>query len=131
MKTLKNKRGMTIVECVIAMAVILIVSAAGVTLIKMSISNTAMDIKLTEARVDVGNALEMFKASDNTNFATYMTANGFTGNIYNEYTKTHGTVTVTIKVQDVKFTATVTTQTGKQMSEVIYEKPQEQNNPTD
>lgn len=129
MKTLKNKRGMTIVECVIAMTVIVIVSAAGATLIKMSISNTAVDIKLTEARVDVGNALEMFKACDESDFIAYMTASGFGGST-GSYIKMHGTVNVTIKIEnDNKFTAVVTTQSGKQMSEVVYEKPQtDQNN---
>ncbi len=133
-KTLKSRRGVTIAECVIAMAVILIVSAAGLSLLKISVINSATDVRLTESRVDVCNALEMFKACDEINdFESYILSVGFenknadqTENTVLSYVKQNGNVTaeITIDITDgnQKFSARVFTQNGNTMPEVLYEK---------
>lgn len=133
-KALKNKRGVTIAECVIAMAVILIVSAAGLSLLKISVINSATDVRLTESRVDVGNALEMFKACDGIDdFKSYILSAEFenknadqTENTVLSYVKQNGNVTaeITIDITDnnQKFSARVFTQNGNTMPEVLYEK---------
>lgn len=135
-KALKNKRGVTIAECVIAMAVILIVSAAGLSLLKISVINSATDVKLTMSRVDVGNALEMFKACDETEvFKQYILSEGFettqgdteaqeNTDIASVYVKQNGNVTVEITIEDNKFKAAVFTENGNTMPEVLYEKNQ-------
>lgn len=135
-KALKNKRGVTIAECVIAMAVILIVSAAGLSLLKISVINSATDVKLTMSRVDVGNALEMFKACDETGvFKQYILSEGFettqgdteaqeNTDIASVYVKQNGNVTVEITIEDNKFKAAVFTENGNTMPEVLYEKNQ-------
>lgn len=137
-KALKNKRGVTIAECVIAMAVILIVSAAGLSLLKISVINSATDVKLTMSRVDVGNALEMFKACDEDEtevFKQYILSEGFettqgdteaqeNTDIASVYVKQNGNVTVEITIEDNKFKAAVFTENGNTMPEVLYEKNQ-------
>lgn len=135
-KALKNKRGVTIAECVIAMAVILIVSAAGLSLLKISVINSVTDVKLTMSRVDVGNALEMFKACDETEvFKQYILSEGFettqgdteaqeNTDIASVYVKQNGNVTVEITIEDNKFKAAVFTENGNTMPEVLYEKNQ-------
>lgn len=128
-KALKNKRGVTIAECVIAMAVILIVSAAGLSLLKISVINSATDVKLTMSRVDVGNALEMFKACDDTGFVDYIKSSGFETtqddtDTASVYVKQNGNVTVEITIEGNKFKAAVFTENGNTMPEVLYEKNQ-------
>lgn len=135
-KALKNKRGVTIAECVIAMAVILIVSAAGLSLLKISVINSATDVKLTMSRVDVGNALEMFKACDETvDFKQYILSEGFetmqddteapeNTDTASVYVKQNGNVTVEITIEGNKFKAAVFTENGNTMPEVLYEKNQ-------
>lgn len=141
MKHIKNKRGITIAECVIAMAVILVVSIAATSTIRLSTRNTAQDLKTTEARVAVSNALEIFKISNTPkvfceSFGSYFSESNFafqnnptaeTDVVYN-YTKTDGNITTEILYKYVNATSTFyftgTVKVGDRViSEVKYEKP--------
>lgn len=145
MKHIKNKRGITIAECVIAMAVILVVSIAATSTIRLSTRNTAQDLKTTEARVAVSNALEIFKISitptdfknrfefyfSESDFAFQDNSTAKTDVVYN-YTKTDGNITTEITytyTYKCDTTANISYFTGtvkvgdRVISEVKYEKP--------
>ena len=63
--TLKRKRGFALAETVIALTVVLMVSAAALTMIMSSILVKTTSIIETEARGFASDALECFKAADN------------------------------------------------------------------
>ena len=62
--TLKRKRGFALAETVIALTVVLMVSAAALTMIMSSILVKTTSIIETEARGFASDALECFKVSD-------------------------------------------------------------------
>lgn len=64
-KKKKSKRGFTIVEAVIAMAVIAIVSAAATSTVRRTLLTTGSDFEYERARVYTENAFEAFIYSDN------------------------------------------------------------------
>lgn len=77
-KAKKNKRGFTIVEAVVAMAVIAIVSAAATSTVRRTLTTTGNDFEYDRARVYTENALEAFKFSDNLEqFNMYAVRDGF------------------------------------------------------
>lgn len=73
-----KKRGFTIVEAVVAMAVIAIVSAAATSTVRRTLTTTGNDFEYDRARVYTENALEAFKFSDNIEqFNMYVVRDGF------------------------------------------------------
>lgn len=68
-KLLAGKRGFSLVEVVVALAIIVTVSIAAMSFISTSSVNSARELAYSEARLYASNALEIFKYSkDNTQF---------------------------------------------------------------
>ena len=68
-KRLLGKRGFSLVEVVVALAIIVTVSAAAMTFIKASSISSARELAYSEARLYTSDALEIFKyAKDKTQF---------------------------------------------------------------
>ena len=61
----KCKRGFTIVEAVIAMAVIALVSAVATSTVRRTLTTTSQDYDYEQARIHMENALETFKYCKN------------------------------------------------------------------
>lgn len=122
-----NKRGFSIVECVVAMAIIVLVSVTAVSIIGYASVNSEQDILLTYARVDISNALELFKACEASELDSAMTSElGFakSGEIY---TKAYGNVIrAEIRIysdgQAFFFKATATANESREMINIDYEK---------
>lgn len=122
-----GNRGFTIVECVVAMAIIVLVSVTAVSIIGYASVNSEQDILLTYARVDVSNALELFKACEASELDSAMTSElGFakSGDIF---VKTYGNVMrAEIRIysdgQAFFFKAMVTANESREMINIDYEK---------
>lgn len=68
-KRLLGKRGFSLVEVVVALAIIVTVSAAAMTFIKASSISSARELAYSEARLYTSDALEIFKyAKDKAQF---------------------------------------------------------------
>lgn len=64
-KLLAGKRGFSLVEVVVALAIIVTVSIAAMSLISTSSVNSDRELAYSEARLYASNALEIFKFSNN------------------------------------------------------------------
>ena len=62
-KLLAGKRGFSLVEVVVALAIIVTVSIAAMSFIRTSSVNSARELAYSEARLYASNALEIFKHS--------------------------------------------------------------------
>lgn len=62
-KLLAGKRGFSLVEVVVALAIIVTVSIAAMSFIRTSSVNSARELAYSEARLYASNALEIFKYS--------------------------------------------------------------------
>ena len=83
----KRKRGFTVVEAVIAMAVIAIISATATSIIRRTLSSAGTDFECERARIYAENALEAFKYCDNIlDFSRYVARDDIEpdGSLYDE-----------------------------------------------
>ena len=78
-KRLKDKKGISMAEMIIAMAIISIVTAAALTVMISSIKNTEEDNDLMRVRHFASNAVEAFVAAESADqFDGYMSFCGYT-----------------------------------------------------
>lgn len=122
-----NRRGFTIVECVVAMAIIVLVSVAAISIISRAAVNSEQDILLTYARVDASNALELFKACEASELGTAITSELGFAKSGDTYTKAYGNELRTeIRIysdgQSLFFKATVTADESRKLINIDYEK---------
>lgn len=118
-KLLKGKRGFSLVEVVVALAVIVTVSVAAMSFIKTSSIVSDRELAYSEARLYASNALEIFKYAENQ--AQY------TNLVKEKLTKPEsGYVSVDIVVKtensESTFTATATKQNGDELFILTYTK---------
>ena len=118
-KLLKGKRGFSLVEVVVALAVIVTVSVAAMSFIKTSSIASDRELAYSEARLYASNALEIFKYAENK--AQY------TDLVNKKLTKPEsGYVSVDIVVKtensESTFTATATKQNGDELFKLTYTK---------
>ena len=114
-KLLAGKRGFSLVEVVVALAIIVTVSIAAMSLISTASVNSDRELAYSEARLYASNALEIFKfAKDKTQ--------------YNELVKNKltapdsGYVSVDINTSENTFTATAKKQNGDVLFNLTYTK---------
>lgn len=118
-KLLKGKRGFSLVEVVVALAVIVTVSVAAMSFIKTSSIASDRELAYSEARLYASNALEIFKyAKDQVQYYDLVTK---------KLTKPEsGYVSVDIVVKtensESTFTATATKQNGDELFILTYTK---------
>lgn len=118
-KLLKGKRGFSLVEVVVALAVIVTVSVAAMSFIKTSSIVSDRELAYSEARLYASNALEIFKyAKDEAQY---------TNLVKEKLTKPEsGYVSVDIVVKtensESTFTATATKQNGDTLFILEYTK---------
>lgn len=118
-KLLKGKRGFSLVEVVVALAVIVTVSVAAMSFIKTSSIASDRELAYSEARIYASNALEIFKYAENET--------QYTNLVKNKLTKPEsGYVSVDIVVKtennESTFTATATKQNGDKLFKLTYTK---------
>lgn len=113
-KLLKGKRGFSLVEVVVALAVIVTVSVAAMSFIKTSSIASDRELAYSEARLYASNALEIFKYAENETQYT---------NLVDKLTKPEsGYVSVKIEATENTFTATATKQNGDTLFKLTYTK---------
>ena len=118
-KLLKGKRGFSLVEVVVALAVIVTVSVAAMSFIKTSSIASDRELAYSEARLYASNALEIFKyAKDEAQYTKL---------VEDKLTKPEsGYVSVDIVVKtensESTFTATATKQNGDTLFKLTYTK---------
>lgn len=114
-KLLRGKRGFSLVEVVVALAVIVTVSVAAMSFIKTSSIASDRELAYSEARLYAANALEIFKyAKDEAQY---------TDLVKNKLTKPEsGYVSVKIETTENTFTATATKQNGDELFKLTYTK---------
>lgn len=117
-KLLKGKRGFSLVEVVVALAVIVTVSVAAMSFIKTSSIASDRELAYSEARLYASNALEIFKYAENETQYT---------ELVDKLTKPDsGYVSVDIVVKtensESTFTATATKQNGDTLFKLTYTK---------
>lgn len=129
---LKNRRGVSIVEVVVAMAIIVLISGTAMSFIFASDANADKDRAYTDARLIAENALEVFKHTGNADdyqgiFEKHVAEGGTLSceNNYCSYTYATGYVTLNIRADysDSKvFTAVAKKQNGDELFNIKYEK---------
>lgn len=126
----RRRRGITMVETVVAMTVIVIISIAALTAISATANVNARDQASFQARTDARNALEVFRyASDADDFKNNMTFQfkpATPSADKTTYTVDYGWCTLTVTAefgQSPKFTARAVNNKGDVLFEVNnYEK---------
>lgn len=114
-KLLKGKRGFSLVEVVVALAVIVTVSVAAMSFIKTSSIASDRELAYSEARLYASNALEIFKYAENEP--------QYTDLVKDKLTKPDsGYVSVKIETTESTFTATATKQNGDELFKLTYTK---------
>ncbi len=130
-RLLKNKRGFTLVETVVALALILIVSATSLTLI--SSANNATQRALFNAKA------QNFVSDVVTIYRTETSVDGFKNSVKNILEKEldenlacalDGGYTADIDIDGAKLTVTVKNENEKQVAEATYIKGEALNNET-
>lgn len=120
MKYTRNRRGVTLVETVVAMTVVIIVSIAALSAISASMNVNARDQAAFEARIDARNALELFRQDTShkpeSQFGVSFEQSG------NTYTADYGWCVLTVTMNGNHFAARAVENTGKELFEVTYEK---------
>lgn len=128
---LKNRRGVSIVEVVVAMAIIVLISGTAMSFIFTSDANADKDVAYTDARLLAENALEIFKHADDATdyqriFEKHVEEGGTLSGTTYSYTYAPGYVTLNIKAtynDDGKvFTAVAKKQNGDELFNIKYEK---------
>ncbi len=117
-KLLAGKRGFSLVEVVVALAIIVTVSIAAMSFISTSSVNSARELAYSEARLYASNALEIFKFAENETQYKKLVNNKLTApdsgyvsvEIETSWEYNNETFTATAKKQngDVLFTLTYT-----------------------
>lgn len=118
-KLLKGKRGFSLVEVVVALAVIVTVSVAAMSFIKTSSIVSDRELAYSEARLYASNALEIFKYAEDQAQYTKLVKEKLTkpesGYVSVEITENYTSETKT-------FTATATKQNGDELFILTYTK---------
>lgn len=119
MKKLPGKHGFTLVEVVVALAIIVTVSVAAMTFIKTSSIASDRELAYSEARLYASNALEIFKYAENETQYTNLVDDKLTkpdsGYVSVEITANYTSETKA-------FTATATKQNGDTLFTLEYKK---------
>jgi len=124
MKLLRNRRGISLAEAVIAMAVILVVSAAATTLITHFAAVSARMMQRNEATNIVENTLECFKYCDNrTDFEAEVSALGYAYGVAGDvYTLEGNDYVIRLEVgygaESATFAASVSDKKGRGILEI-------------
>ena len=111
-KLLKGKRGFSLVEVVVALAVIVTVSVAAMSFIKTSSIASDRELAYSEARLYASNALEIFKYAENTDKYNELVKNKLT-----KPESGYVSVDIVVKTENSEstFTATATKQNGDEL----------------
>lgn len=116
-KPLKNKRGFTLVETVVALALILIVSASSLTLISSANNATQRALFNAKAQNFVSDVVTVYRTAETKaqfeNIVNDTTENGI-------ISKLAGGYTYTIQIVDTTLTVTVFNESGKQIAKAEY-----------
>ena len=118
-KLLAGKRGFSLVEVVVALAIIVTVSIAAMSFIRTSSVNSDRELAYSEARLYASNALEIFKYAENET--------QYTNLVTKKLTKPEsGYVSVEIETSweynNETFTATANKQNGDVLFTLTYKK---------
>lgn len=118
-KLLKGKRGFSLVEVVVALAVIVTVSVAAMSFIKTSSIASDRELAYSEARIYASNALEIFKYAENTDEYDKLVKNKLT-----KPESGYVSVDIVVKTENSEstFTATATKQNGDELFKLTYTK---------
>ena len=119
-KLLKGKRGFSLVEVVVALAVIVTVSVAAMSFIKTSSIASDRELAYSEARLYASNALEIFKYAENKAQYTEFVENKLTPLDEDGYVSVK--ITVNYEATESTFTATATKQNGDTLFKLTYTK---------
>ena len=100
-----NKKGMTLPEVVLAMAVVTIVTITAISIVFSSSVSTKKSMNKIDAEYFLADALECFRASDTAE--QYEAAMNFGGHAATEISEAEGRKIYTYKLEDSGYTATV------------------------
>lgn len=126
-----NRRGVSLVETVVAMALVVTVSIVAISTMSMAMTANARDEATAQARTAARNALELFRYADNqTDFEAVLAAKlpeFAKSGTDNTYTADFGWCTLTVTADysssPAVFSATAMGNDGKLLFEVpVYEK---------
>lgn len=116
-----NRRGVSLVETVVAMTVVVIISIAALTAISASMNVNARDEATFQARVDARNALERFRGGETLTAANLSQFKPVTTSGDGALTVDYGWCTLTV-TQTPAFQARAVGNTGNVLFEVNYGK---------
>lgn len=117
-KSARSRRGISLVEVIVALAVIAIISTAALSLVISSSKVDANSLRSTQVMMAAENSLECYRFAENEEkFAELLGNTGDYKKVDNAYVLTEKAYVVTINYTDKKLTFSATDGDGK----VIYD----------
>ena len=117
-KSAHSRRGISLVEVIVALAVIAIISTAALSLVISSARVDANSLRSTQVMMAAENALECYRfAKNDEDFAALLGNTGDYKKVDDAYVLTEKTYVITVNYTDTKLTFSATDGDGK----VIYD----------
>lgn len=120
---LRSRKGLSLVEVMVALAVIAIISAAALSLVVSSSRLDAKSVKTAKVMMAAENALECFRYADNTEEFKNLLKNktGYTSQDDKLVTNANGYVIhITVVGKELTFIAYETDEKGQKTEDIIY-----------
>lgn len=122
-KSARSRRGISLVEVVVALAVITIISAAALSLVISSARVDANSLRSTQVTIAAENSLECYRfAESEEEFATLLEKTGDYKKVDGAYVLTEKAYVITVHYTDTKLTFSATDGDGEEIYSYEFDK---------
>ena len=122
-KSARSRRGISLVEVVVALAVITIISAAALSLVISSARVDANSLRSTQVMIAAENSLECYRfAESEEEFAALLEKTGDYKKVDGAYVLTEKAYVITVNYTDTKLTFSATDGDGEEIYSYEFDK---------
>ena len=122
-KSAHSRRGISLVEVVVALAVITIISAAALSLVISSARVDANSLRSTQVMIAAENSLECYRfAGSDEEFAALLEKTGDYKKVDDAYVLTEKAYVITVNYTDTRLTFSATDSDGKEIYKYEFNK---------
>jgi prepilin-type N-terminal cleavage/methylation domain-containing protein len=122
-KSARSRRGISLVEVVVALAVITIISAAALSLVISSARVDANSLRSTQVMIAAENSLECYRfAKSEEKFAELLEKTGDYKKVDGAYVLTEKAYVITVNYTDTKLTFSATDSDGEEIYKYEFNK---------